>query len=345
MKITTVGIDLAKNVIQIHGVDERGKTVLRKQLKRAQVASFFATLEPCLVGMEACGSAHHWARKLQGFGHEARLMAPQFVKPYVKTNKNDVADAEAICEAVGRPNMRFVPLKTTEQQSVLALHRARQGFVKSRTAQANAIRGLLGEFGMVIPQGMVPLAKRVPEILEDGENGLTGSFRQLLQRLIDHLKELDRQVGELEREIQVWHRENEASRKLAKVPGIGPITASALVASVGDAKNFANGRQMAAWMGLVPRQHSSGGKPTLLGISKRGDSYLRTLLVHGARSVVRYAEGKTNPASDWLRSLLSRRNTNVAVVALANKNARIAWALLAHDREFRSDYAPARAKA
>ena len=345
MKITTVGIDLAKNVMQIHGVDERGRTVLRRQLKRGQVASFLATLEPCLIGMEACGSAHHWARKLQGFGHTVRLMAPQFVKPYVKTNKNDVADAEAICEAVGRPNMRFVPLKTTEQQGVLAVHRARQGFVKARTAQANSIRGLLGEFGIVIPQGMSPLAKRVPEILEDGENGLTGSFRQLLQRLMGHLKELDRQVGELEREIQVWHRDNEASCKLAKVPGIGPITASALVASVGDAKNFANGRQMAAWLGLVPRQHSSGGKPTLLRISKRGDSYLRTLLVHGARSVVRYAEGKTNPAADWLKSLLARRNTNVAVVALANKNARIAWALLAHDREFRSDYAPARAKA
>jgi transposase len=345
MKITTVGIDLAKNVIQLHGVDERGKTVLRKQLKRGQVASFFARLEPCLIGMEACGSAHHWARKLQGFGHAVRLMAPQFVKPYVKTNKNDVADAEAICEAVGRPNMRFVPLKTTEQQGVLAVHRARQGFVKARTAQANSIRGLLGEFGIVIPQGMSPLAKRVPEILEDGENGLSGSFRQLLQRLMEHLKELDRQVGELEREIQVWHRENEASCKLAKVPGIGPITASALVASVGDAKNFANGRQMAAWLGLVPRQHSSGGKPALLGISKRGDSYLRTLLVHGARSVVRYAEGKTNPAADWLKSLLARRNTNVAVVALANKNARIAWALLAHDREFRSDYAPERTKA
>jgi transposase len=345
MKITTIGIDLAKNVIQLHGVDERGKMVLRKQLKRGQVASFFAQLEPCLIGMEACGSAHHWARKLQGFGHTVKLMAPQFVKPYVKTNKNDVADAEAICEAVGRPNMRFVPLKTTEQQGVLAVHRARQGFVKARTAQANSIRGLLGEFGIVIPQGMSPLAKRLPEILEDGENGLTGSFRQLLQRLMEHLKELDRQVGELEREIQVWHRESEASCKLAKVPGIGPITASALVASVGDAKNFANGRQMAAWLGLVPRQHSSGGKPALLGISKRGDSYLRTLLVHGARSVVRYAEGKTNPAADWLKSLLARRNTNVAVVALANRNARIAWALLAHDREFRSDYAPERTKA
>lgn len=345
MKITTVGIDLAKNVFQVHAVDERGAVVLRKQLRRDQMTAFFANLSPCVIGMEACGSAHHWARKLQGFGHTVKLMAPQFVKPYVKTNKNDVADAEAICEAVGRPNMRFVPLKTTEQQGVLAVHRARQGFVKARTAQANSIRGLLGEFGIVIPQGMSPLAKRVPEILEDGENGLTGSFRQLLQRLMEHLKELDRQVGELEREIQVWHRENEASCKLAKVPGIGPITASALVASVGDAKNFANGRQMAAWLGLVPRQHSSGGKPALLGISKRGDSYLRTLLVHGARSMVRYAEGKTNPAADWLKSLLARRNTNVAVVALANKNARIAWALLAHDREFRSDYAPERTKA
>src|ERR1700687_5232038 len=206
MKVTTVGVDLAKNLIQIHGVDERGKTALRKQLKRAQVASFFARLEPCLIGMEACGSAHHWARKLQGFGHTVRLMAPQFVKPYVKTNKNDVADAEAICEAVGRPNMRFVPVKTIEQQGVLALHRARQGFVKARTAQANAIRGLLGEFGIVIPQGISPLVKRVPEILVDGENGLTGSFRQLLQRLMEHLKELDRAGGAVGRGSQGWCR-------------------------------------------------------------------------------------------------------------------------------------------
>src|ERR1700687_646091 len=342
MKVTTVGVDLAKNLIQIHGVDERGKTALRKHPKRAQVASFFARLEPCLIVLEACASAHHWARTLQRFGHAVRLMAPQFVKPYVKTNKNDVADAEAICEAVALPNRRFVPVKTIEQQGVLALHRARQGFVKARTAQANAIRGLLGEFGIVIPQGIRPLVKRVPEILEDGENGLTGSFRQLLQRLMEHLKELDRQVDEVEREIQVWHRENEASRKLAKIPGIGPITATALVASVGDAKNFVNGRQMAAWLGLVPRQHSSGGKSTLLGISKRGDCYLRTLLVHGARSVVRYAEGKITPDAEWLKGLLARRNTNVAVVALANKNARVAWALLAHDREFRSDYTLAR---
>lgn len=345
MKVTTVGIDLAKNLFQVHGVDEHGKPAFRKQIKRDQLAAFFANLPPCLIGMEACGSAHHWARKLQGYGHAVRLMAPQFVKPYVKTNKNDAADAEAICEAVARPNMRFVPIKTVEQQAILSVHRARQGFVKARTALGNEIRGLLSEFGIVLPQGILHIGLRLPEILEDGGNGLPSTFKTLLHRLGEHLKELERQVGELEQEILRWHRENEASRKLAKIPGIGPITASALVASVGDAKSFANGRQLAAWLGLVPRQHSSGGKPTLLGISKRGDCYLRTLLVHGARAVVRYVEGKADSSSGWLKGLLARRNTNVAVVALANKNARIVWALLAHDREFRPDYASAVAKA
>jgi transposase len=343
MKITTVGIDLAKNLIQVHGVDERGKTVLKKQLKRDQVASLFANLAPCVIGMEACGSAHHWARRLESFGHSVKLMAPQFVKPYVKTNKNDVADAEAICEAVSRPNMRFVPIKNGEQQAVLALHRARQGFVKARTAQANQIRGLLAEYGIVIPQGIAHIAKRLPEILEDGENGLPGMFRQLLQQLGEHLKALDRQVGELEVQIQIWHRENEASKKLARIPGIGPITASALVASIGDAKSFENGRQLAAWLGLVPRQHSSGGKQTLLGISKRGDSYLRTLLIHGARAVIRVLERKTDCAHVWLKGLLARRNKNVAAVALANKNARIVWALLAHERNYQAGYEPAEA--
>ena len=338
MKVTTVGIDLAKNALQAHGVDGRGKTVLKKQLKRDQVASFFANLPACLIGMEACGSAHHWARKLQSFGHTVKLMAPQFVKPYVKT-KNDVADAEAISEAVARPNMRFVPIKTAEQQSVLSLHRARQGFVKARTAQANQIRGLLGEYGVVIPQGIGYVAERLPQILEDGENGLPGQFHMLLARLGENLKEMDRQVDELEREIKKWHRENEASRTLEEIPGIGPITASALVATVGDAKCFENGRQMAAWLGLVPRQHSTGGKQTLLGISKRGDTYLRTLLIHGARSVVRICERK--PAADnWLKRLTGRRNRNIAAVALANKNARIAWALLAYDRQYVSDYLP-----
>jgi len=338
MKVTTIGIDLAKNVIQVHGVDERGKAALKKQLKRAQVAAFFANLPPCLIGMEACASAHHWARKLQSFGHSVKLMAPQFVKPYVKTNKNDVADAEAICEAVSRPNMRFVPVKNAEQQAVLALHRARQGFVKARTAQANQIRGLLAEYGIVIPQGIGHIAKRLPEILENAENDLPGAFRQLLDRLGDHLKELDRQVGELEVQIQAWHRENEVSKRLAQIPGIGPITASALVASIGDAKNFENGRQLAAWLGLVPRQHSSGGKQVLLGISKRGDTYLRTLLIHGARAVIRVAERKVGHADSWLARLMERRNHNVAAVALANKNARTVWALLAHGRDYEANY-------
>ena len=260
MKATTIGIDLAKNVLQVHGVDERGNAVVRKQLKRAQVMPFFGNLAACRIGMEACGSAHYWARKLERLGHSVKLMAPQFVKPYVKTNKNDAADAEAICEAVSRPNMRFVPIKNGEQQAVLALHRARQGFVTARTAQANQIRGLLSEYGIVIPQGLHHIGKRLPEILEDGENDLPGVFRQLLRRLGDHLRELHRQVGELELQIQLWHRQHDASRRLAQIPGIGPLTASALVASVGDAKSFANGRQLAAWLGLVPRQHSSGGK-------------------------------------------------------------------------------------
>jgi len=333
MKITTVGIDLAKNVFQIHAADERGKVVVRKQLKRDQMAVFFARLEPCLIGMEACGSAHHWARKLQSFGHTVKLMAPQFVKPYVKSNKNDAVDAEAICEAVTRPTMRFVPIKNIEQQAALSLHRARQGFVKARTAQANQIRGLLGEYGLIVPKGISFITSRVPALIEDATNELPGSFRLLIDRLLESLKALDHQVVELEAEIKRWHRSNEASVRLEKIPGIGPLTASALAATVGDARNFGNGRQMAAWLGLVPRQHSSGGKATLLGMSKRGDAYVRTLLIHGARSVVKYASAK--PDSDsWLQNLIRRRNVNVSIVALANKNARIAWALLSHGREF-----------
>ena len=341
MKITTIGIDLAKTVFQVHGVNARGKVMVRKALKRAQMAAFFANTPPCLIGMEACGSAHYWARKLQALGHTVKLMAPQFVKPYVKTNKNDAADAEAICEGVTRPSMRFVPIKSVEQQSVLALHTVRQGFVKARTAQANQIRGLLAEFGIIIPQGISHIATSLPEILEDGENGLPGTFRQLIERLGAHLKELDRQVQELDVQIQLWHRENAASRRLAQIPGIGPITASALLGLIGEPKHFASGRQFAAWLGLVPRQHSSGGKQTLLGISKRGDSYLRTLLIHGARAVIRLAENKPGYAGSWLAGVLKRRHKNVAAVALANKNARIAWALLAHDREYTTGYAPA----
>lgn len=345
MKITAIGLDLAKNAFQIHGVNEHGKVVLQKQLSRDRMAVFFAKLPPCLIGLEACGGAHYWARKLEGFGHTVKLMAPQFVKPYVKTNKNDAADAAAICEAVGRPSMRFVPRKTVDQQAILSVHRARQGFVKARTALANEIRGLLAEFGVVIPQGIHHINQRLPEILEDGDNGLPGTFKQLLHRLGEHLRELERQVSELEREILLWHRGNAASQQLEKIPGIGPITASALVATVGDARNFANGRQLAAWLGLVPRQHSSGGKPTLLGISKRGDSYLRTLLIHGARSVLRFASDKTDRTSTWVNGLMARRHANVATVALANKNVRIVWALLVGGQAFRSDYTSAVAEA
>lgn len=343
MKVTTIGIDLAKNVFQIHGVNEHGKAALRKQLKRDQMASFFATLAPCLIGMEACGSAHHWARKLQGFGHTVRLMAPQFVKPYVKTNKNDVADAEAICEAVARPNMRFVPIKNAEQQAVLSLHRARQGFVTARTAQANQIRGLLAEFGLVVPQGIGNIARRVPELIEDATNPLPGTFRLLIQRLLEHLKELDRQADEIGAQIEAWHRDSDLSRRLAKIPGIGLLTASALVATVGDARSFASGRQLAAWLGLVPRQNSSGGKNVLLGISKRGDVYLRTLLIHGARAVI-YRSKLKSAMGNWLQALRGRRNVNVAAVALANKNARIVWALLTQQRDFDPEYVPTAAR-
>ena len=338
MKITTVGIDLAKALFQVHGVDERGQAVVRKQLKRKDVTSFFANLEPCLIGMEACGGAHHWARKLSELGHTVRLMAPQFVKPYVKTNKSDRNDAEAICEAVARPNMRFVPVKTAPMQAVLALHRARQGFVKARTAQANQIRGLLAEFGIVIPKGLAHIAKGVPEILEDGENGLPGMMRQLIERLGKQLQALDREVGEMQRQITLWHRENEQSRKLEAIAGIGPITASAFVAAVGDAKSFKNARQVTAWLGMVPRHEGTGGRARLGKISKRGDAYLRTMLIHGARSVIAKLERKPDPAQGWLHRLLARRNKNIAAVALAAKNARIAWALLAHERRFEPDY-------
>jgi transposase len=338
MNITTIGLDLAKNVFQVHGVDEQGKAVLRKTLKRSDMMNFFAKLLPCLIGMEACGSAHFWARKLAELGHTVKLMAPQFVKPYVKTNKNDARDAEAICEAVSRPNMRYVPVKTIEQQAVLSLHRARQGFVVERTAQANQIRGLLSEFGIVIPKGIRFLEHRLPGILEDAENGLSGVSRDLFNRLFNHFRELDRQVKEFEEQINVWHRENADSRRLEGIPGIGPITATALIAAIGNASAFENARQLAAWLGLVPRQDSSGGKERLLGISKRGDVYLRTLLIHGARSVLRRLPGRTDQAEGWLARLAQRRNPNIAAVALANKNARIVWALLAHGRDYQPQF-------
>lgn len=345
MKTTQIGFDLAKTVFQAHGVDARGKVGVRKQLKRGQVVPFFTQLPPCLIGMEACGSAHFWARKLTALGHTVKLIAPQFVKPYVKTNKHDAADAEAICEAVGRPNMRFVPIKSADQQALLGLHRARQGFVIARTAQVNQIRGLLAEFGLIMPVGIRSIERKLPEILEDAENGLSGASRALFARLLAHFRALDRQVEELEREINAWHREDTGSQRLQAIPGIGPLTASALVASIGDARAFKNGRQLAAWIGLVPRQDSTGGKTKLLGISKRGDVYLRTLLIHGARAVLRHLKRHADQAEGWLARLASRRNANIAAVALANKNARIVWALLAHGRQYQSGYVSGRATA
>ena len=338
MNISTIGIDLAKNIFQVHGADERGNVVLRKQLKRSQVLEFFVNLPKCLIGMEACSGAHFWARKLMQFGHTVKLMAPQFVKPYVKTNKNDAADAEAICEAVGRPTMRFVPIKNPDQQALLGLHRARQAFVIARTAQANQIRGLLAEFGIVIPKGIHCIAQRVPTVLEDAENELPGTSRELFSRLLEHYRELDRQVDELQSQIKGWHRDNPLSLRLEAIPGVGPLTASALVATVGDAKQFKNGRQLSAWLGLVPRQSSSGGKERLLGISKRGDTYLRTLLIHGARSALQRCSRLSDQPTSWLARLVARRNPNIAAVALANKNARVIWALLARGREFDANY-------
>src|SRR6202451_1966838 len=311
MNTTTVGLDIAKSYFQVHGADAHGKTTLQRQLRRAQVLTFFANLTPCLIGIEACESAHYWARKLSELGHQVTLMAPQFVKPYVKTNKNDARDAEAICEAVTRPNMRFVPIKNPEQQALLGLHRARQGFVIARTAQANQIRGLLAELGIVIPKGIHCIPQRIPEILEDAENGLPGASRALFSRLLEHYLELERQVNELQAQIKAWHRENADSQRLEAIPGIGPLTASALVATVGDAKQFKNGRQLSAWLGLVPRQHSSGGKERLLGISKRGDTYLRTLLIHGARAVLQGQRRQSEQAAGWLARLGARRHCNI----------------------------------
>lgn len=338
MKATTIGVDLAKSVFQIHGVDSSGKPVIRKRLRRHQVLPFFAQLPECLIGMEACSGAHYWARELQKVSHTVKLMAPQFVKLYVKANKTDAADAEAICEAVTRPTMRFVPIKSIEQHAVLSLHRARAGFVKARTAQANQVRGLLGEYGIVLPQGIVHVAKRIPEIVEDPENELPVMFRQLLVGLREFLLQLDSQIQALEHQINAWHRNNEDSQRLAQIPVVGVLTASALVASIGDARCFKNGRELAAWIGLVPRQHSSGGKPLLLDISKHGDAYLRTLLVHGARSAVRVAKNKETTTDKWTNELGDRRHMNVVSVARANKNVRTAWALLVHKRDYDGVY-------
>jgi transposase len=347
MEITRIGIDLAKSVFQVHGVDRTGHRCLANKLRRSQVLEFFANLQPVLIGMEACGGAHYWARKLQALGHTVKLIAPQYVKPYVKTNKNDAVDAEAICEAVGRPNMRFVAIKTVEQQTMLMLHNARRGCVKTRTAVANEIRGELAEFGLVLPKGVHKVMGLLPEVIEDASNELTAKARQLLLGLHGQLHQLSGQIAEYDRQIVEACRVDSQCRRIEQIPGVGPISATAFVSKLGEPHNFKNGRQVSSWMGLVPRQHSSGGKQVLLGISKRGDAYLRTLFIHGARSVIAALSRKIKPDPrwNWLLELVKRRGVNVAAVALANKNARTAWALLAHGREFDARYSRRREEA
>ena len=281
MKVTTLGIDLAKSIFRLHGVDARGVAVLRRQLTRQQLLPFLAKLSPCLVGMEAGPGAHFWAREIGQLGHEARLMSPHFVKPYVKSNKNDANDAEAICEAVGRPSMRFVPNKNTSQQDVQALHRIRAQLIKWRTALANEIRGLLAEYGIVVTRGIAPLRRMLPVMLEDAENGLSGLFREMLVEMAERLRVLDERLRQYDLRVARVFGEDERCHRLAQVEGVGPLIATALVAAVGNAHEFKSGRELSAWLGLVPRQHSSGGKTVLLGISKRGDRYLRTLFIHG----------------------------------------------------------------
>ena len=336
MNVSRIGVDLAKTVFQLHGVDRQEQVTLRRQLRRQQMLDFFRKLPPCLVGMEACSSAHYWARELGKLGHTVKLIAPQFVKPYVKSNKNDANDAAAICEAVSRPSMRFVPIKSTEQQDIQAVHRIRSGLIRQRTAKGNQIRGLLAEYGIVVPQRLPALRRALALLLDTNGNGLSERFCRLLRGEWRDLQELDRRVDELDQEIQRIAAASPVAKRLQQIPGIGPITATALLAAVGNVGQFRQGRDLAAWLGLVPRQHSSGGKDCLQGISKRGDSYLRTLLIHGARAVVRTAAGKTDARSDWINRLRQRRNKNIAAVAVANKNARIAWALMSKD----SDYQP-----
>jgi transposase len=308
---------------------------VRKKLRRGQVLVFFAGLSPCLIGLEACASAHYWARELQALGHEVRLIPPQYVKPFVKTNKNDASDAEAICEALIRPTMRFAAVKSVEQQSVLMLHRARELLVRQRTMLINALRGHCGEFGLVVAQGAPKVAELI-EVIEDPEDErLPTLAREALGSLVSQLRMVQAQVVGLEMKLKAWHRTNEASRRLATIPGVGVITATALVATIGDASQFHSGRQLAAWLGLVPRQHSSGGKERLGRISKRGDGYLRKLLVHGARTVLLWSRRKKERRSPWQEALLARRPTNVVLVAMANKTARVVWVLLSRGETFR----------
>ncbi|HSO42860.1 MAG TPA: IS110 family transposase [Rhodospirillales bacterium] len=332
-EISTIGLDLAKNVFQIHGLDAEGHVLVRRQLRRGEVIGFFAGLKPCLVGMEACATAHFWARELAKLGHEVRLMPPAYVKPYVKRGKTDAADAAAIAEAVMRPTMRFVAVKSAGQQSVLMLHKVRDLLVRQRTALINALRGHLGEFGIIAPQG----ARKVPALIEAlqtaGEEVIPELARDALQMLVGQLRFVETRIAKAEAAILAWHRSSEASRRLAMIPGVGPITASAIAATVPDARLFESGRQFAAWLGLTPQPRSSGGKQRLGRISRQGNSYVRRLLVTGMTAVIRYARTRAG-GNSWVAQLLERKPTRLVSVALANKTARVAWAMLARNQSY-----------
>jgi transposase len=337
--ITTIGLDIAKSVFQVHGVDAEGNVILRRQLKRRYVLAFFEKVPPCLVGIEACASAHHWSRELQALGHAVKLMPPAYVKPYVKRHKNDAADAEAICEAVTRANMRFVATKAPEQQSGLMLHRTRHLFIRQQTAVINAIRAHLAEFGIVAPVGRNGVEQLLGVVADSNDKRLPEVARACVAALGAQLRMLKTQILEFDRRIMAWHRSNEMSKRLDEVPGVGPALATALVASVADPKAFRSGRDFSAWIGLVPKQHSSGGKDKLGSISKRGDRYLRGLFVAGALAVIRYAKIHGTKHRPWLTSLLARRPTKVAAIALANKIARMAWAMMAKGERYKEPVA------
>jgi len=336
MKIKRIGVDIAKNVFHVHGVDRYGKLLWQKKLKRNEwISAVREKAEPGTeIAMEACATSHHWARELQCCGYQVKLIPAQFVKPFVKSNKNDRNDAEAISEAMSRPSMRFVAVKTVAQQDVQAMHRIRSSLVSHRTAKANQIRGLVAEYGIVAPIGISQLRRAIPCWLEDAENALTGMMRELVHELWNDLIQFDERIDKLNKQIAQSVKEDPVAQKLSTIKGIGPLGASALAVALGDGSAFKNGREFASSLGLVPRQYSTGGKDKLLGISKRGDSYIRTLMTHGARTVIRHAKNKEDSLSHWINNMIMRKHANVVAIALANKNARIAWALIAKDQEF-----------